>query len=125
MYFYDTPENYARHEYLITKDSYGFENTSYSNSVTFEVQEKEDGKVKIIGKNNSDTKIQEIKFFVLYYNENNEIISVKTVDSYDVKKNKEFKIDLNNNLYKEEDYSEVPFARYEVKPAEIYSYIEN
>lgn len=124
MVFNDTPDNYARYDFLITKEDHNFDYTSYSNSITYEVQERENGKVEIIGKNNSDTKIQELNFFVIYYNENNEIISVKIVNDYDVKKNKEFKIDFYNSLYKDGDYSDIPFARYEVKPAEIYSYME-
>lgn len=124
MLFDETPENYARYDFLITKDNYNCEYTSYSSAITYEVQEKEDSKIKIVGKNNSDKKIEEINFFVIYYNENNEIISIKTVNTFDVKKNKEFKIDFYNSIYNDKDYSEVPFARYEVKPASIYSYNE-
>lgn len=124
MLFDKTPENYARYDFLITKELYNTEYTSYSGNITYEIQEKEDSKIKIVGKNNSDKKIEEINFFVIYYNENNEIISIKTVNTFDVKKNKEFKIDFYNSIYNDKDYSEVPFARYEVKPASIYSYNE-
>lgn len=124
MLFDKTPENYARYDFLITKDNYNCEYTSYSSAITYEVQEKEDSKIKIVGKNNSDKKIENVNFFVIYYNENNEIISVKIVNTFDVRKNKEFKIDFYNSIYNDKDYSEVPFARYEVKPASIYSYNE-
>lgn len=121
MLFDKTPENYVRYDFLITKEFCNSNYISNSGNINYEVQEKEDGEVRIVGKNNSDKKIENINFFVIYYNEKNEILSIKKVNTFDVKKNREFKIDFYNTLYNDSDYSEVPFYRYEIKPAGIYS----
>lgn len=125
MCFEDTPTAYQRCDFLITKDAYCVEYISNTNDVSYEVEEKEDGKIKILGKSNSENKLMGVEFFIIYYGENDQIISVKTIEGFEFKKNKEFRIEAYNTLFNEVDYTEIPYSRYEVVLSGAYSIMEN
>ncbi len=126
MFFQDTPKNYERCDFLITKENYGDFYISRKNDITFNVEEnKEENEIKISGKNNSNEKIEEVKFSVIYYNENDQIIAIREESQYDIKKQKEFKIEIDNSLYSYETFEDIPYSRYEVLLLNAISYAEN
>lgn len=113
--FYETPKEYARCDFLITKD-FVLEDSSYishKNDVTFEAKDIE-GQIEITGKNNSNEKIDSMEFEVIYYNENNQIIGISDRLSDEVEPNSNFVFVFDRNLYKWDTDEEVPVARYEV-----------
>lgn len=124
--FKDTPKGYERCDFLISKDNYYNIYESRKNDISFDLEEKDaDGITRICAKNNSDNRIKEINFAVIYYNENNQIIAIREQSEYDIKKQKEFKIKLYTNLYSYETYEEVPYSRFEVVLLDAISYTEN
>ena len=115
LFFEDTPKSYERCEFLITKENFYNNYNSKKDEISFTVKEKADENViEISGKNNSDHKIQRVNFAVVYYNENNQIIAIRESSQYDIKKQKEFKIQLNKQLYSYDTFEDVPYSRYEV-----------
>ncbi len=125
LFFEDTPKSYERCEFLITKENFYNNYNSKKDEISFTVKEKADENViEISGKNNSDHKIQRVNFAVVYYNENNQIIAIRESSQYDIKKQKEFKIQLNKQLYSYDTFEDVPYSRYEVRLLNAMSYVE-
>lgn len=114
MTFIDTPEEYERCDFLISKDIYYIVYDSRRNDISFNVEESDENTIKIYAKNNSDYKIREVLFALVYYNENDQIISISERASYTIKKNKDFKLEIDKKLYNYETCEEVPYSRYEV-----------
>ena len=125
LFFEDTPKSYERCKFLITKENFYNNYNSKKDEISFTVKEKADENViEISGKNNSDHKIQRVNFAVVYYNENNQIIAIRESSQYDIKKQKEFKIQLNKQLYSYDTFEDVPYSRYEVRLLNAMSYVE-
>ena len=125
LFFEDTPKSYERCEFLNTKEHFYNNYNSKKDEISFTVKEKADENViEISGKNNSDHKIQRVNFAVVYYNENNQIIAIRESSQYDIKKQKEFKIQLNKQLYSYDTFEDVPYSRYEVRLLNAMSYVE-
>lgn len=119
MNFLNTPKGYERCDYLITKEYYTNYYVSHKNDVSFTVEEKQDAfsslnSVYISGKNNSDDKLDVVSFALLYYNENNQLIAMRVISEYGIKKQEEFKIKYNIDLYSYEAYENINYSRYEV-----------
>lgn len=125
MFFENTPKNYERCEFLITKENFYNNYNSKKDEISFTVEEKADENViEISGKNNSDHKIQRANFAVVYYNENNQIIAIRESSQYDIKKQKQFKIEANRQLYSHDTFEDVPYTRFEVILLNAMSYVE-
>lgn len=128
MHFQNTPKGYERCDFLITKKDYYSYYNSRKNDITFNIEEKEgfDGKkeIEVIGKNNSEDKIQIINFAIIFYNENDQIIALREQSQYDVKKQKEFKMKLNSELYSYETFENIPYSRYEIILLDAIAYSE-
>ena len=125
MFFENTPKNYERCEFLITKENFYNNYNSKKDEISFTVEEKADENViEISGKNNSDHKIQRANFAVVYYNENNQIIAIRESSQYDIKKQKQFKIEANRQLYSYDTFEDVPYTRFEVILLNAMSYVE-
>lgn len=128
MTFQDTPKGYERCDFLISKKDYYDFYISRRNDISFNIEEKnsnDENVIEITGKNNSNNKIRKINFAVVYYNENDQIIAIREECQYDVKKQKEFKIKVNNRLYSHESFEDIPYSRYEVILLDAISYTEN
>lgn len=128
--FENTPKEYTRCDFLITKDYNNNIYISHKNDITFSVQENVNSKygknvIEITGKNNSDDTIEEINFAILFYDENNKIIALKNIYESEIKKQKNFKIDTENAFYSSETYENIPYNRYEVILLDAISYNEN
>lgn len=125
LFFEDTPKSYERCEFLITKENFYNNYNSKKDEISFTVEEKADENViEISGKNNSDHKIQRVNFAIIYYNENDQIIAIRESSQYDIKKQKEFKIQVNKQLYSYDTFGDVPYSRYEVRLLNAMSYVE-
>lgn len=125
LFFEYTPKAYERCEFLITKENFYNNYNSNRNDITFNFEEKsEQNIIEIYGKNNSDSKIERVNFAVVYYNENNQIIAIREESEYDIKKQKEFKIQVNKQLYSYDTFEDVPYSRYEVILLNAMSYVE-
>lgn len=125
MFFEYTPKAYERCEFLITKENFYNNYNSRKNEISFTVEEKNDENIiEISGKNNSNHKIQRVNFVVVYYNENDQIIAIREGWQYDIKKQKEFKIQLNKQLYSYDTFEDIPYNRYEVILLNAMSYVE-
>lgn len=125
MLFEYTPKAYERCEFLITKENFYNSYNSNKNEVSFSVEEKSDkNMIEISGKNNSDHKIQKINFAVVYYNESDQIIAIREETQYDIKKQKDFKIQVNKQLYSYDTFEDIPYSRYEVILLNAMSYVE-
>lgn len=128
MSFEDTPKGYERCDFLISKRDYYDFYISRRNDISFNIEEKnsdDENVIEIAGKNNSNDKIRKIKFAIVYYNENDQIIAIREECQYDVKKQKEFKIKIKNRLYSYESFEDIPYSRYEVILLDAISYTEN
>ena len=115
------PEVFERFECLAYVDIISDRHISMKDKVSFETSEK-DGKLIITGKNNSDKKIENMEFAVIFYNENNHILDVKYVSEFELRKNKKFELDTYLNIYTSESYEEKNYTRYEVKLLDAYAY---
>lgn len=120
--FEETPENFERYEFLISREYYWYDNLTYvTKNVSYEVVENDDyAELKV--KNNSSEEISEVDFQITYYNEENKIINVENIGIFDLEKRKtqteEFCLYEFNE--KEETYED--YARYEVKLLGAYIY---
>lgn len=125
MFFENTPKSYERCEFLISKENFYNNYNSNKNEISYRVEEKADKNIiEVSGKNNSDHKIQRVNFAVVYYNENNQIIAIRECSQYDIKKQKEFKIEVNRQLYSYSTFEDVPYTRFEVILLNAMSYVK-
>ena len=91
-------------------------------SVTYEVKDKDEYEIVITGKNSSSEDIDELEFFLIYYDENNNILGVDTIYEYDIDKNSNFKLEEFKILNEDESYDEVEYLRYELVLGSAYTY---
>lgn len=125
IFFENTPKDYARSEFLITKENFYNNYNSKKNDISFTIEEKDnENTIEILGKNNSDEKIQKADFAIIYYNENDEIIAIREVSQYDIKKQKEFKIQLNKQLYSYDTFEDASYSKYEIILLNAMSHID-
>ncbi len=125
LFFEHTPKAYERCEFLITKENFYNSYNSNRNKISFSFEEKSDQNIiEISGKNESEHKIQRVNFAIIYYDENDQIIAIREGSEYDIKKQKEFKIQINKQLYSYDTYEDVPYSRYEVRLLNSMSYVE-
>lgn len=122
--FYETPKEYARYDFLLTKDFLPEEiYISHKNDISFETKDTTT-EIEITGKNNSNEEIDYIEFEVVYYNENNQIIGAEVSAEYEIEAGSDFELVFDRNLYKYENDEEVPVARYEVILQDAYTIVE-
>lgn len=119
--FNETPENFERYEFLITKEYEDPSIKSLKNSITYDVKDKNGNEIVITGENSSSETIKELEFFLIYYDENNNILGVDTIYEYDIDKNNKFKIESYKGMY-DDNYEEINYERYEVVLASAYTY---
>lgn len=119
--FNETPENFERYEFLITKEYEDPSIKSLKNSITYDVKDKNENEIVITGENSSSETIKELEFFLIYYDENNNILGVDTIYEYDIDKNNKFKIESYKGMY-DDNYEEINYERYEVVLASAYTY---
>lgn len=119
--FDETPKNYERYDFLITKNNFYDNYKSYKNDVTFETYE-DDRDVIITGKNNGRNKIDNMLFFIVYYDDQGNVLKVDNEYVFDVKKDKKFEKSSTLGIYDEKTYEDIPYSRYEVVLGEAYSY---
>ena len=120
--FTNTPEEYERYEFLISKEYEDLSIKSLKNSITYDVKEKNEDEIIISGKNSSSEIIDEIEFLLIYFDENDNILAVDNIYEYDIGKKKKFEIEEYLELYDDEYFEEVPYSRYEVVLTSAYSY---
>ena len=120
--FTNTPEEYERYEFLISKEYEDLSIKSFKNSITYDVKEKNEDEIIISGKNSSSEIIDEIEFLLIYFDENDNILAVDNIYEYDIGKKKKFEIEEYLELYDDEYFEEVPYSRYEVVLTSAYSY---
>lgn len=119
--FNENPENFERYEFLITKEYEDPSIKSLKNSITYDVKDKNENEIVITGENSSSETIKELEFFLIYYDENNNILGVDTIYEYDIDKNNKFKIESYKGMY-DDNYEEINYERYEVVLASAYTY---
>ncbi len=121
--FSETPENFERYEFLISKEYYWYDNLEFvTENVSYEVIEENDASAKLKVKNNLLKEVSEVDFQITYYDKENKIIDLQNVCISSLEKKKtrieELFLYVWNN--KEEDYEE--YDRYEVKLLGAYIY---
>ena len=84
--FTNTPEEYERYEFLISKEYEDLSIKSFKNSITYDVKEKNEDEIIISGKNSSSEIIDEIEFLLIYFDENDNILAVDNIYEYDIGK---------------------------------------
>lgn len=122
--FSDTPKEYNRYEFLISKDYDNYSIKALTTGITYKVEEINENEFAIFGKNGSFEKVDEVEFFVVYFDEEDNILAVETCNEYDIGKNKEFEIEEYKKLYADETYEEIQYSRYEVFLASAYTYVD-
>lgn len=113
--FYDCLENYERVDVLIKKTNYyddGFENLS--KYIEFGYYEDED-MIYISGENNSSRMIDEAKFEILFFDENNQVMDISELYEFDIGKNKKFEISAYNNIKDNELNEKNRMVRYTIR----------
>lgn len=121
--FEETPKDFSRYEFLITKEFDDSEYISLKNDVAFEVKDENEDEIIITGENNSKELLEFIEFSILYYDESNNIIGVNRILESDIMKNDIFKIEACNYLIDEETGEYIKPFRYEVILNSAYSYV--
>lgn len=119
--FEETPDNFEKYEFLITKEYYGSNYDILNDDITYDVKDTGEDEIVIKGKNNSPKKITNLEFFIVYYDDKNNILGVDSIYEYDIRKNGNFEIETYKYLLNDETYENVPFSRYEVILASAYN----
>lgn len=111
--FEETPDNFERYEFFITKSFfYSSDTTILDDQVSYDVNES-DGNVVINFKNNSNKLIDYMSFSIVYYDEENKILDVEELYEFDVKKNSSGEL-VGYGIWNYTDNTDVKYSRYEV-----------
>lgn len=120
--FLDTPENFERYEFLISKEYYWYDNLEYvTDQISYEI-EKNDEYTNLIVKNNYSKKVSEVCMQIVYYDKNNVVIDVEDVTIWDLKKNKSKKEELYLSIWDNDTYEPIDYNRYEINLIGAYIY---
>lgn len=120
--FEETPENFERYEFLISKEYYWYDNLIYvTENVSYEVIENDDY-VELKVKNNSSEEISEVDFQITYYNEEDKIMNVENIGIFDLEKRKAQTEEFCLYEFNEKEETYENYARYEVKLLGAYIY---
>ena len=109
---YETPTTFERYEVFITKEYFNENDIILNKDVQYS-HCKENGKIKVSVQNNSSKKIDRLQFTVIYFDENDNILDIETIQEYDLKKNKTVDI-LSWGIINKLNYDKVEYAKYEV-----------
>lgn len=114
--FYDTPENFERYEFLISKEYYLYTNTDVGQYISYEIVESDSYAQddSLVIKNNYDKTISEASFQIVYYDEDDKIIDVENINFYEIKKKRTQTENIDKVLYDKQTYDEINYSRYEV-----------
>lgn len=114
---FDEVEGYERFDILITKDYFFNDNESLKRNVKYETY-KQGEKIKIKGKNISNSKLSNIDFQIVYLDQNGKALGLTKEYKYDVGKNKTFEIDCFE--FYDKNYDEVEYSDYKVIIENVY-----
>lgn len=120
--FADTPENFERYDFLISKEYYWYDNLEYvTEQISYEIYENEDY-VDLVVKNNYSKEISEATFQVLYYDDNYNVIDVEDIYFWELKKNKTQNQEWDLSLWDNKTYDKVEYKKYEINLLGAYIY---
>lgn len=120
--FLNTPEEFERYDFLISKDYYWYDNLEYvTNQISYEVIEKNDNN-NLVVKNNYSKDISEVDFQIVYYDENNNVIDAENIHIDELKKNSTQTEELYLELFDNKTYDQIDYKRYEIKLLGAYIY---
>lgn len=86
--------------------------TDLSTKIGYNVYE-EDGKICIKGKNENDKKVDILKFQIVFYDKNGEVIGLDETYEFDLDKNQKFEV-YSYGLYDGDSYESIEYENYEV-----------
>lgn len=120
--FLDTPEEFERYEFLISKDYYWYDNLEYvTDKISYEIVENNESK-NLLVKNNYSKNISEIDFQLVYYDENDNVIDIENIYVDELKKNRTKTEELYLGIFDNETYSPIEYKRYEINLLGAYIY---
>lgn len=120
--FLETPENFERYEFLISKEYYWYDNLEYiTDKISYEI-EPEDEYIYLTVKNNYSKEVSEIYMQLLYYDEDDKVIDVEDIIIHDLKKNKSQTEELYVALFDNDTYEIIDYDRYELNLLGAYIY---
>lgn len=120
--FYETPEEFERYEFLVSKDYYLYDNEDIvTDQISYEVVENKE-EAKIVVKNNSSKEISEVDFQILYYDKENNVIDVEYVSLYEIKKKRTQTETMYLEIFDKKTYDAVEYEKYEVNLLGAYIY---
>lgn len=120
--FLNTPEEFERYDFFISKDYYWYDNTEYvTNQISYEVIEKNDIN-NLVVKNNYSKDISEVDFQIVYYDENNNVIDAENIHIDELKKNRIQTEELYLDLFDNKTYDQIDYKRYEINLLGAYIY---
>lgn len=112
--FYETPETFERYDIFISKTY--FETDNYIELLNDKIEYSDgivDDKIEINFKNNADKLVDAIRFSIVYYDENNNILDIEETIDVDIKKNKSGTINAYG-IWNELTNEKVKYDHYEV-----------
>lgn len=126
--FIETPEQFERYEFLVSKDFYWYDNLEFfmedsikNGILTYETYK--DGDYTILSvTNNYSKEISEACFEVLYYDVNGTVMDVEYVSLFELKKNRTQDEELYISLWDNNTYENIDFEKYEIKFLGAYIY---
>ncbi len=120
--FFNTPKEFERYDFLISKDYYWYDNLEYvTNQISYEVVENK-GIKNLEVKNNYSKDISEVDFQIIYYDENNNVIDIENLYINSLKKNKIKTNELYLYIFDNETYEKIDYKRYEINLLGAYIY---
>ena len=120
--FVETPENFERYEFLISKDYYWYDNLEYvTEQISYEINENEDY-LDLVVHNNYSKDISEASFQILFYDEMDNVMDVENIYLTEIEKNETQEQEVNLFLWDNNTYDEVKFNRYEINFLGAYIY---
>lgn len=120
--FLNTPEEFERYEFFISKDYYWYDNLEYvTNQISYEIVDNRDFK-NLVVKNNSSKDISEVDFQIVYYDENNTVIDVENAYVEELKKNRTQTRKIYLDIWDNKTYNKIEYNRYEINLLGAYIY---
>lgn len=120
--FSDTPENFERYDFLVSKEYYWYDNEeAVTEQISYEVVENNDSN-NLVVKSNCSKEISEVDFQITYYDENNNIMDIEDIYMYDLEKYRTQKQEIYPNIWDNEKEVLVEYNRYEVNLLGAYIY---
>lgn len=110
----DMPKKYEDFDVLISKDYYKQQTFSRKEDVSIKEIYEDKYSKKIEVKNNSDKNIDKVELNQIFYDKNNKIIAIRSMNTYDLKKNKTEIETAYKHLYSSKDNEEIDYDRIEI-----------